>query len=341
MKKIAIITFEISKIGGIATHAWELYKILKKKNIDVEMIYIKQTHDHIQSTVPYCRAIPSNFKLGGTILSLSKQTLKQSLYYLEQFDTLFFTHACIHEEQANWLEVYKLKRNNLVCISDIFWTDMYPYFDKAIPYVNKFFASNAAVKRFLEKKKLKSELLVHPFDYPEYKEVIKEGVLLWPSHWRNSKGIDDLCEVIPDLKCQVKMFGGGRGYSDWKSTIKKMKNVEYLGNQSPDVIVEAYKKSKYSIDLSGRSADYVGLHNRTTVEPMFFHCVSICYKTLADPHSHIPQKAVWIVEKKTLAKRINFLIEHDDIWKEKVDEAYKWVRKWYDSKKVIKQVMQS
>ena len=342
--KVAIVTFEISKIGGIATHAWELFKVLQQHGVDVEQVYLKHSYSTQKALYNNMKTKKSTFKLGGTQLSLSKKTLKQTLYYLDQFDILFFTHACIHEEDSNWLDVYKLGKTNLVCISDIYWNKFYPYYDKVIPYVTKFYPTNAAVKNYLKKNKnINGEVIVHPFDYPEHKLDIskKQETMVWAHQWRNWKGIDDLCEIIPQLNCKLLMFGSGRSYSEWRERLAKMPNVEYLGNQPPEQIIQAYKDSKYSIDLTGRSPEYYGHHNRTTIEPMFFHCLSICYESLIEPHSHIPIPTCVGLErdKGQMIKDINELIERKELWELFVNNAYEWVREWYDHKNVIRQVL--
>jgi len=234
--------------------------------------------------------------------------------------------------------VYQLKKpKHVVVISNVYFEKFYPYFKKALPYIHNIIATNYAVKNYLDKIKVKSaEVIIHPFSYPDHKKTKKENVLLWTHQWRNWKGIGDLCKVIKDLKCKVILYGAGREYYNWKDKLPS--NAEYLGNVKPDEVLMAYARSKYSIDLTGRSLKYYGHHNRSTIEPMFFKCLSICNEKLIDPYSFIPQDVVLSVDRKNLANQINEVIMNNDIWKSKVNKAYDWAKDFYSDKRVIEQL---
>lgn len=148
--KIGIVTFEISNIGGIATHASHTYKCLKKAGIETDLILIKSSNVKYSEEKVNEGATSSSLTTGGIVMSVHDKHLESTCAKLDQYDILFYTHACIHDEKANWLDIYKLKNpKHIVTISDVYWDKFYPYFDEAIPHIHKFLATNSAAQEYL------------------------------------------------------------------------------------------------------------------------------------------------------------------------------------------------
>jgi len=100
--KIGIINFDIGSVGGIATHSWEFKQVLDRNEYDNEIINIKQTAFRPKRLLNKIVANKGALKIGGIYLSISDKHLNQTLSYLNKFDVLFYTNACIHDENANW-----------------------------------------------------------------------------------------------------------------------------------------------------------------------------------------------------------------------------------------------
>ena len=342
MIKVAIVTFEISNIGGIATHASHTYKCLKRYGVDTDLVLLKKSN-----TKPFVKDVEEGFTsssltTGGVVMSIHDKFIDETCEFLNNYDIIFYTHACIHDEKTNWLKIYELKNpKHIVTISDVYWDKFYPYFDEAIPHITKFLATNSAAQEYLQTVKyIKSELLIHPFILSDIGcEYEKENIAIWANQWRGWKGINDWVSQIPKYNGIARMFGTGREYYNLRDSMGKIPNIEYLGNRPPHEIMEAYKAAKFNVDLTGRSPGYFGHYNRTTVEGMFYGAITVCYKQLVAPFSHIPQSICLVVDRNNIADKMNELQSDTDRLKEISTKAFNWVCKYYDYKKSTEQII--
>jgi hypothetical protein len=342
MHSVGIVTFEISNIGGIATHASHTYKCLKKAGVETDLILLKQTNIELTEEEVREGATSSSLTTGGIVMSIHNKHVEKTCERLNKYDILFYTHACIHEEDANWLSIYKLKNpKHIVTISDIYWDKFYPYFDEAIPYITKFIATNAAAQEYLSLVKgIESELMIHPFIMEDIGcDFKKENIAIWANQWRGWKGINDWIAHIPKYEGISRMFGTGREYYNLRDKMAKIPNIDYIGNRPPADILNAYRTAKFNVDLTGRSPGYFGHYNRTTIEGMFYGAVTVCYRTLVYPFSHIPIDICLIVDRKNIAKKMNELQRDSDKFREISCKAFNWANKFYDYKKTVKQIV--
>jgi len=336
--KVAIIVWELSQLGGIATHAVETKKILTKSNIDSDIIILTNKDRAFKIDKQEIETTEKLLKIKGIELSVKKKNLKMTLNFLNNYDILFHTTACLHKDNG-WLAVYKfIKKRHIVVISDVYWNDFYRHFDKAMKYVYKFYATNEAVRKYLKKEKgINTELVIHPFSFNEYYNEHKENIVIWAHQWRGWKGIKRFVENADRINGKVVMFGGGREYYNLKDKLPK--NVEYKGFRSPNEIKDMYKKAKIAVDFTGQSEKYYGHYNRATIEPMFFKCIMVCNEKLVYPYSFIPREVVCPVDKDNFIDKINRLLENNEEREYLANKAYNWATKKYNFKNVIKQII--
>lgn len=338
-KKIAIIVWDIGSIGGIATQALDFKKIFDIKNIFSNIILLTDKKRPYKIASTEIIAKDQQFQLKGIELSVHFDNINKTLKYLNQYDIFIHTTACVHNDASLWQGVYALKKKHIVIISDVYWDKYYPYFDYAIPYISKIFATNRAVKNYLkEVKKIETEELIHPFFFePNFKKQRRERTIIWANQWRGWKGIEWFLEQAGQLDGKVLLFGGGREWYNLKNKIPK--NAEYLGFRKPEEVLNAYMNGAIAVDLTGQSEKYYGHYNRTTIEPMFWDCAVVANEKLIEPYSFIPQNVVCAVNKKNFVEKTNELLSNQFLWEKQILEARNWAMKHYDYDNFIKQII--
>ncbi len=336
--RIGIIVWDIGQIGGIATQAIDFKKVFDYFQIPNDIIILNDKKVPGKIEESRIEANGKTFKLRGVELSVDFSNLNVTLNLLnERYDILLHTTACIHNDNTGWLAVYGLRKRNIVIISDVYWEKFYPYYYKAVHFVDKFFATNKAVKNYLKAdKNIEAEELLHPFYFePEFQKTTKLKTIIWANQWRSWKGIRTFVADAGKLNSTVLLFGGGREYYNLKNKIPS--NAQYLGFQPLDYVIDSYKTGTMAVDLTGQSKKYWGHYNRTTIEPMFWRCAVVCNEKLVEPYSFIPADVVLGVNKKNFVEKINWLLENEEEWKNLTNRAFDWAINHYQPEKVVKQ----
>ena len=339
-RKVAIIVWDMGQIGGIATRAMETKRALDWAGIKNDIIILTDKERPYLIRQARIETRGGSFTIQGVELSVKKKNILKTLNFLDKnYDILFHITACIHDNQTAWLLVYALKKRQVVVISDIYWNDFYPYFDEAKKYIDKIYATNQAVKNYLEKEKgIKSEILIHPFEFnKEFQKKEQKRDVIWASQWRNWKGIKYFVEKGGGINGDLILFGGGREYYNLGGRLPK--NAKYLGFKEPVRVIEAYQRGMVAVDLTGQSRKYWGHYNRTTIEPMFWKCVMAANEKLIEPYSFIPKAMVLAVNKDNFVDRINEMMDNKREWEALTERAFKWAINYFDYKKVVEQVV--
>ncbi len=337
---IAIIVWDIGQIGGIATQAVEIKSLLDRNGINNDIIILNDKVKSFRFLKQF--DFKDIFGLGGIELSIRKEHILKTLKYLENYDILLHTTACIHNPNLPWWAVYELRKKQIVIISDVYWNKYYPYFDRVISYVTKFLATNQAVKNYLKKEKnIETEVFLHPFkvSQSEIDLTKKQNIVIWANQWRGWKGINIFLKQVEKIKGKVWLFGGGREYSNWKQKLLEMENVQYFGFIKTESLYKIYEIAKIAIDLTGNSPKYWGHFNRTTIEPMFFKCAVACNETLVEPNSFIPQNVVLKVNKNNFIDKINELLKNKANFEQLVQRAEIWIKTTYRDEIILNQII--
>lgn len=337
--RIAIIIWDIGQIGGIATHAQETKKVLDEFGISNDVIILNDKSRPYKLEKFRIEAKDKTFKVRGIELSVKRENLLNTLSFLsKRYDVLFHTTACIHNDKSGWLGVYLLKKRHVVVISDVYYDKFYPYYKQALRYIDKIYATNQAVKNYLDSKEIKSELLIHPFSFDkDFQKIKTEQTIIWANQWRGWKGIGFFIEQLSKIKAKGLLFGCGREYYNLWDRIPK--NAEYLGFRKPVEVKQAYTTGMMAVDLTGQSKKYWGHYNRTTIEPMFYKCVVVANEKIIEPYSPIPKNVVLAVNKNNFVERVNNLIQDRERQKEIRENAFDWAIEYYNHTKVVEQII--
>jgi glycosyltransferase involved in cell wall biosynthesis len=187
-----------------------------------------------------------------------------------------------------------------------------------------------------ESKGIVAEELIHPFIWQKQPKN-KEKIVVWTNQWRNWKGIGHFIRKAGKINANIYLFGGGREYYNFKDKLSP--NCKYFGFVSPDRINEEYSKVMFSVDLTGQSKKYYGHYNRTTIEPMFYNCISVANEKIIEPYSFIPKDCVLRVNKDNFFDKINELLENENRRKEITKNAFEWAKNKYQDKFILKQII--
>ncbi|MFA5777627.1 MAG: glycosyltransferase [Parcubacteria group bacterium] len=357
--KIAIVVFNLSQIGGIATRACSTNNLLKGLGHTCHTFKIFDAKKNFKIKEPKIIGKGKNFKIECGELSIHVDKIKETMRILDGYDYIIFTHPCPHGSENNlWRLLYRTKPKKIVTVSDIYWNDYYREFDDMIPYVDKFIANNGTIRKFLlEKKKIKAEELLQPFYFKDrgLNEDEKENLIVWTNQWRGWKGIKHALEATRLQEYNYEFYGVGREYynfskrkdvkefirNDFVSNKKGNGCVDIMGFVGYDDIPKILKRAKMSFDLTGLSEKYYGHFNRTTLEGMYFGCVAIVWDTMIK-NSKIPKECVIVAERGNiidLAKKIKYYSEHEKERLAIAKNAYAFINKYIDLKKIEKQYL--
>lgn len=337
-EKVAIIIWDISCIGGIATQAMDFKRVFDEFGIKNDIIILKDTHVPFLINNFEIVTDLKNFKVKGIELSIREENIKKTAIFLKRrYTTLIHATACIHNDSLPWDIIYRLGLKNIVIISDVYWNKYYPYFDKVLPFIKKIYATNYGVKNYLGKEKgLIVEELLHPFYFePNFIKDNPKKIVVWVNQWRGWKGIKLFIKLADKIDGEIWLFGGGREYYNLRDKLPK--NSKYFGFVSPKNIEEAYKQAMCAVDLTGQSEKYYGHYNRTTIEPMFWKCVSVCNDKLVEPYSFIPKDVVLPVNKDNFVEKINNILNDRVEFERLSNLGFNWAINKYDHKLFIRQ----
>jgi glycosyltransferase involved in cell wall biosynthesis len=367
MLKIAQILPDISGLGGLATRTYRQHLILnsikgfssdcfkltrKKKNLYSEENKIEITNNS------------SGIVVKQNEVSYNELTIKETIKILNQYDILIFNNACPHlnentgEKPDLWKKLYTdTKGKKIAVISDTHFVSYYPWFADIVGSIDVILAMGYGHKNSVIPYFMPDGILEYGFIFGEKLETDDRDCLVWPSQWKEWKGIVEYLEICEFLKEPTNFYGIGRAYYEIRKnrselfkenigkdfisrkTWNKDEQSKIFGTVSPETVIQSYKFAKASVDLTGiNSKKYYGHYNNTTLEPMLYGCVSIVTEFLAEPYTHVPEECLFIVDGdyKAMANQINLLCKSEKERNRITKKAYEWLKEFHDGKKVLK-----
>lgn len=368
--KIAQLLPDIPNLGGLATRTFEQHQIfnfIKDVEADFFKITKKQTNDFEEKDLTI-KNTQYGLSLSQYEVSYNSKMLEQSIKKLNEYDILWFNHACPHtntegEKDATlWMDLYrKTKGKKVVIISDVYFDKYYPWFLNVANEVTTILGIGHGHANSIEPYLKVNGILKHPFLLKRHNVEFdqKRKGIIWAHQWRAWKGIEDYLNLCTKLEEPTTFYGAGMEYymirKELPSLFKKAIGKDYFTNEvwnkesenkimgtvpSAEVL-ESYISAKAAVDFTcvNGSKKYRGHYNRATLEPMLYKCAVICSKFIVEPYTHIPNECVLVVSgsEESMAESINEMLSDSSIRKSITSKAYEWVRETHEGKKVLKE----
>lgn len=371
--KIAQILPDIPNLGGLATRTFEQHKIFNSlKGIKADFFKMTRRQKNLfEKTDIEINETKYGLSVSQYEVSYNSKVIKESLKKLNEYDILWFNHACPHigietskeKDPELWMKFYTDTKGKKVALAtDVYLDKYYPWFLNVVPNVTLILGTGhahaASWNPYLSDKVdgiLDQPFLLKGIQQPK-NWTDREGIV-WAHQWRAWKGIVEYLEICSELTEPTLFFGAGMeyymtrkenpalfkksiGHDIFTDTVwnPKSKN-KIMGTVSPQEIYENYKKAKAAIDFTGITGNkkYRGHNNRATIEPMFYGSVVICTPFLIEPYTYIPKECVLVVQgtddKKI--KTINSFLK-DNVKRKKIGKtAYDWAIEKHDGQKTL------
>lgn len=300
--RIACIYFPISSVGGIATECSGYQNAVRAMGHTFDVIRCSKG----KTILPYLFSSSKQMRGGDTYIMVDgdcshhPSQVKNTIRWLERnYDALLFIHPCPHATKAYgtepyWLEMYKgCTLPKAVKFLDAY-VSTYLWIKDAIPYIDVVYVNQPAYANSLEAADITgAKILPIPFE-PNNREIVKtpERLVIWPSQWKDIKGIRPFLEQVPSLFpiANVELYSCGIRYyqlrtqDSWRQAIKtdhfKGYNGDgeaiYWGYVTPREIRYVMSRAWCSVNLQGLSTRVrhpfyrQGSYNNTELEALYF-----------------------------------------------------------------------
>lgn len=342
--KVALVLFPIWGAGGLTTDVVHYRRILKAAGHTCDYWTVRYTDkDHGKQFPLELGTNQDSATVKAGYLSISNKNVGSTVKILNRYDVVMYLHPCPHitdKQQAakNWPALYTdVTARKIVRITDVYLDKLYPWL---MDYTETFeaWATNYAQLNYIRQFIPNAQLSTYPMAFKDH--GIKYGKttdVMWPCAWRGWKGIKQFVDALPDVHGSIELYGSGRELR----TLRKAGNqyaLQCKGAVKPGVIVNAYKRSRLSVDLTGWSSKYLGHCNRTYFEPMFFGAVLVGLPFMHAPNSQVPEYCMWTVEKRDIATSINTILNSKKIQKGIREAAYEWATEEFAHSKVVQEI---
>jgi hypothetical protein len=265
MKNVALLTFPLSKIGGVTTVRVNVKKGLQDLGYTVLDCQLSSNTKTLPEPDGYDKVL-------GFMTPAFREEFRK---VMSNQDLLIFTHPCPTITKAFsdpcWQDCYKTGKPNIAIAHDPYLLSNYPWFQEVKPYVtgvaciqrksydviSKYFDNCTITNHFLD---------LSPMG--EYRDQ-KEDLCISPSQFKTWKYIDLFIKSIPFLKnVKTEIFNGGIEYHYMSGSLEKRKEkykdangnwiwekalasgMTYRGFVPQSDIELAFKRAKSVIDLS-------------------------------------------------------------------------------------------
>lgn len=354
-KKVAILLFPISKIGGIWTVHVELKKAYEKLGYDVEDYFLTMNKKVLNS--PKNQHTGEHFCGNDTLGAYSDEHIDLTLKELNKYDVLVFTHPCPSEtafkEMDKWKRIYREARGKKVVVwHDPFWTKYYPWIEEEMKHIDVIACIQSKAYNSLTKKMQKKAFICnHPLSLEDMGDYTnkKKDMLMSPHQFKTWKHIDKLVEVVPELitkipKLKINIYNKGIEYykmSGVKRSDRYYRNgkwiwdeaiaagMKYKGNVTDETLIKDFKKHKICVDLSvgelgsikGKQGEDYRSVNYSLIESMKYGGLQVVrFNSILEP----------------IFNEDNFLVVDDDNLLESLVENIQRGYKDFDTKKMKK-----
>lgn len=353
---VALALFPISQEGGLATRVMHTHDLLERNGIKADFFRIAYSDkDHRKGyRNPRIKADHhAGLKVEQYKLSITDKLISETLQILSNYDCVMFVHACPHisdtqKATENWRMLYTdVEARKLTYFTDVYMDKYYPHITDVKGYFEPLAINEAAMGHIHDTFPM-ARLARAPFAYhkPDILKPLERRSrdVMWPTAWRGWKGIERFLKAVPDIAGSVDLFGSGRDYyallkdKERVAKIYGSRDALMYGTVEPQKITKAYGEHKISCDFTGQSPKYHGHVNRTTIEPMFFGCVSAVMPTMPVPYSLLPRDVVLSVDPDDVAGSINAGLVDTYRLEKIAANAREWLAEEFSDEKLLSQI---
>lgn len=352
--RIGLITFDISKIGGIETY---------RRNITYGLE--KLGHEPINVFVTNTKTKPNIEGYDVVLGYITDDLLKEYKKYMEDMDALIFIHPNPHNTKSfssdKWKECY-IEKPTLVCLHDVFLLDynrpILGMLDKINCFISVQPKSSYLIKQFT------NQVIEtgHPIDltdaglYDEY----KEDLVILPNQFRSWKHNDIFVRSVPYIDSNIKKEVYSSGIEYHKMSGKKRnpaygniwdvaidKGMIYKGHVNNEEKELAFKRSKCVVNMAtfenyNKYKDKIfGAIDYTQFESMKYGSIPIGRRINIDS-GLVTEDNILVVNEsdieRSLASNINDVVNNWDSYKDMRMRNLELLKK-YDATKVVNKML--
>jgi len=276
-----------------------------------------------------------------------------------------------NEQQKFFIDLLNNGKKHIAFATDKF---IEKYYTWVKPHLKKFHGRFAFAEPYAESMKEwgKFEILpIAPLEAWNQREFIKPSTkkfkIFWPHQFRGWKCPELFCETAERIDANpIRVYAcGGEGHESnnfrksalYKRIVKSdalnpdqksaIGNLEVFGFVPMNVILNAYKQTATTIDLTGISAtlrkpnSYMGNFQCASIEPMCFGSALIKFSSTVAPYNGIPRDAVLLLEPEVAdyAPVINSYLKDGKTMDNAAKNAWDWIHSVGEPEKCFQRLM--
>lgn len=373
--KIGVLVFIDNMLGGLGMQAYDLAKTAFELGHEARVIVFSETKISFGNRPGRFTARfgpnerGTNLVIRDVQVSSHPEQWAQTVDYLKQYDLLIWMGVaphCLDEDDKVPLYDHIL---SLPCRHVAFATDR--FIETLYPWVKSWLQEFDALLAFAEPyaKALRDAgapnvkvVPICPLESWKQRQLVamsaKTILNFWPHQWRGWKNINLFLEIAPSFGFPVDVYASGSGieYSQYKKSEAYAKNV-ILDRHNPEhknpngtlllkgyaphaEIIEAYKKAKSVLDLTGiaqlshKANSYVGNYQCATLEAMCYGCAMIKLESTVAPFNCLPEEAAVVLPvgltTEEYGKLVCEVIRDDVRLAEAAGAAFAWIEQSTD-----------
>jgi glycosyltransferase involved in cell wall biosynthesis len=371
--KIALILWDISKVGGILSSTRRLKRGFQDLGHEVETFFVSFNTRKLpapkRAGIKYVGVDPAEFD--HTVGTENEIFLAMFKRQLEKFDIFVFAHPCptITKDFGSraWQEIYKMPQPKIPIVHDPLYSEHYPWLLEVKDHITGVVCFQKKAFDAVRKDFPNAIVTSIPADVEEcglYNEL-KEDIVISPHQFKAWKNVDQFIRAIPSLNYTAEVYNIAIEYFYMAGSLEKRKEkykdadgwiwekalasgkMKYLGYVSNDEILRAFKRSKCMVDLSTGEkgtrigGDYRSL-NGAVVEAMVYGSIPVVRYWSLVPDMLSEDNAIVVKEgnlPKNTADAVNDIIKNFDNYADMRKRNLKLIVEKYDRKIVAQKIL--
>lgn len=308
--KIACIYWKTSSVGGIATYLNNLRIGAQRAGDQMDILHSsnwKTKQPKIFEERQWIRGGDTNIWVDGEISTGTAMVRDSTRWLQENYDAVVFGTICPHQTKAypqpEFLPVYEVDLPKAAYVMDGYW-DTYDHWGRDLLHrVKGVLCPQESYANVVPKEGAGREVIVSPVPFLlEKGEVERDSkpLVVWPSQWKNIKGVTQFLEIVPDLidmGVRVELYSNGIRYYQlrtedvWKKAVGEdlfqghhgNGGATFYGNVDHPAIYSALQRAWFTVNLQGmrskKAAYKVGSYNGTESEALWYGACPILHET--------------------------------------------------------------
>ena len=322
MKKVAFLTFPLSKVGGIITNVTNLQKGFESLGYEVDKYFISLN----------TRKLPekNDFDFENIVGFEREEWYQDYLNKINSYDLVIWVvcapHILKNYKKETWKKCFKIDPPQLAYIHDNYYEKYYSWF-KEIPlkYNVKMICPYQYMHDSIQSLKAMKRIIDNPVEIKEagvYKEN-KCNLLVDHNNWKGIKHKEIVVKNAAQLDCDIIMYGDDTLEKKQAKLLPGFERIIDKGWSDHSVIYEDLKVAKVVTDLCKRG-NVKTIYDYTITEAIAFGAIPVLQTPICEHHKDI------FVEYATpfnIVRVVNNIMQNFDVYDEKIENNLKFLER--------------